>query len=110
MNEQFGITISVQLLARRLGEYTVYVFKDLDTLQLITVTKLPNWQGEPDIDIGKEGFLTYHFVRADKDSWRDKVTGELVNYKFSGNYYQSFLPNSPGIKDNTAALNGLVVG
>lgn len=110
MSEQFGITISVQLVARRLGEYTVYVFKNLDTNYLITVTKLPNWQGEPDINIGEKGYLTYEFISASKDTWINKETGEVLNYKYSGNYYRSFLPNSHEIKENIISLGGLIVG
>jgi len=110
MDEQFGITISVQLLARRLGEYTVYVFKNLDNLQLITVTKLPNWQGEPDINIGQKGYLTYEFINAGLDTWCNKETGEVLNYRYSGNYYRSFLPNSHEIKNETLIQSVLKVG
>jgi len=110
MDKQFGTTISVQLLARRLGEYTVYVFKNLDTLQLITVTKLPNWQGEPDIIMGVKGYLTYEFINAKTDTWCDKETGECINYKYSGNYYRSFLPDLHEIKNETLVQSVLKVG
>lgn len=108
--EQFGTTVNVQLLARRLGEYTVYVFKNLETGALLTVTRLPNWQDEPDVDVGTIGFLTYQFVQANKDSWRNKDSAELINYRFSANYYHSFIPSSHEIKDDTVVRRELLVG
>ena len=71
MIEQNGITIFSQLVAKRPGTYTVYVFKNLDTNEYITCTKCFNWS-TPDIDVGQQGFLTYKFVRAGKDSWFNK--------------------------------------
>lgn len=107
--EHFGTTINVQLVAKRLGEYTVYIFKNLENSQFITVTKLPNWQDAPDINIGSQGFLTYIFVRADKDTWVNKLTGETISYKCSANYYQSFIPSSHVINNNIVTPRELLV-
>lgn len=107
--EQFGTTIRVKLVARRLGEYTVYIFQDLDKFCYITVTKLPNWQGEPDIRIGDTGYLTYKFIIADKDTWVDKTTGEVCFYRYSGNHYLSFIPDSHVINNNIASPKDLLV-
>lgn len=107
--EQFGTTINVQLVAKRPGDYIVYVFKDLLTKQFITVTKLPNWQESPDINVGSEGFLTYIFIRADQDTWVNKLTGEVLPYRYSANYYQSFIPSSHVINNNIVTPKDLLV-
>ena len=106
--EQYGETINVRLMAKRTGNYTVYVFKNLDTEGYITVTKCPNWSDE-EIDVGQEGFLTYKFVKALKETWTDRVTMQEVLYQYSANYYLSFIPCSYVVKDGTVVSTELFV-
>jgi len=106
--EQHGITISVQLMAKRAGNYTVYIFKNLETNEYITVTKCPNWIDD-EVDVGQEGFLTYKFVQAFKETWINKDTGEEVHYQYSANYYLSFIPLTHVIKDGSVISKELYV-
>ena len=106
--EQHGITINTQLMAKRVGNYTVYVFKNLETSSYITVTKCPNWN-DKEIDVGQEGFLTYRYVRAYVDIWYDKATGSDVYNQYSGNYYLSFIPSSYVVKDGSVVSTELFV-
>ena len=53
----------VKLIAVRDGNYTVYVFQDVETFEYIMCTRLPNWK-IPDIELGVEGFLQYQIVNA----------------------------------------------
>lgn len=95
-------------MAKRPGNYTVYVFKNLDNSEYITVTKCPNWE-DPEIDVGQEGFLTFKFVKAFQDTWVNKMTGEIISYQYSANYYLSFLPSSHVIKDGSIVSRELYV-
>lgn len=106
--EQIGITINVQLVAKKAGNYTVYIFKNLETLEYITVTKCPNW-ADDEVDVGQEGFLTYKFVRAFKETWINKNTGEEVFYQYSANYYLSFIPQTHVIKNGSIITKELYV-
>jgi len=106
--EQHGETISCQLMAKRTGNYTVYVFKNLETNNYITVTKCPNWEDD-EIDVGQEGFLTFRFVRAFQEKWTDKFTMKEIFYQYSANYYLSFIPSSYVVKDGTVISTELFV-
>lgn len=106
--EQYGETINARLVAKRAGNYTVYIFKNLDTEGYITVTKCPNW-ADDEIEVGQEGFLNFRFVRAFHEKWTDKVTMEEVFYQYSANYYLSFIPCSYVVKDGTVVSTELFV-
>jgi len=99
MIEQHGITLFSQLVAKKTGIYTVYIFKNLDTDRYLACTKCPNWNTS-EIDIGQQGFLTYKFVEAGKDSWINKETGEYISYQYSANYFLEFIPSSHVIANN----------
>jgi len=107
--EQHGITINVILRAKRLGDYTVFIFENLINSELICVTKLPNWQGYNEINIGEEGFLTYIFINALTDMWKDKNTGTMISYKYSGNYFQSFISDDHIVKNDKTVHKELLV-
>ena len=51
----------VKLIAIRDGQYTVYVFQEVDTSEYIMCTRLPNWR-VPDLELGTIGFLQYQIV------------------------------------------------
>lgn len=86
-------TIHGELLAQKLGQYTIYVFKTSDN-KLIMCTKLPNW-GFYDIKIGDVGFLTYNVIIAG-ETYYDSNTGETKKYKYSNIYFKDFIKD---IKD-----------
>ena len=106
--EHHGITISVKLRAKRPGEYTVYIFEDKTTSELICVTKLPNWQDSKEIEIGEEGFLTYVFINSMEDQWKDK-DGNSNYYRYSANYFQSFLPEQHEVKNGETVVKTLLI-
>lgn len=85
-NELSGVSevtqCEAQLLSKRLGECTVYVFKNLENNILVTVTDQSN-SGEADLIAGTKGVLVYEFI---------KVGKETVDYKFTGNYLRAFTP------------------
>lgn len=103
-----GITINVILRAKRPGDYTVFIFENKINSELICITKLPNWQGDNEIDVGQEGFLTYVFINALIDVWKNE-NGSLINYKYSGNYYQSFIFDIHTIKDEKVVYKELLI-
>lgn len=106
--DQHGITIHVILRAKRLGDYTVFIFENLVTSELICVTKLPNWQGDCEIDVGEDGFLTYVFINALTDQWKNE-DGIMISYRYSGNYFQSFISNSHIIKNGEVVQKELLI-
>ena len=62
-------TVLVELVAKREGQYTNYVFKNLDEPEnswdrYIQVTRLPNWECYEKMDLGVQGFLTFEPVEA----------------------------------------------
>lgn len=98
MEEQDGITINATLVAKRESDYTVYVFKNQANNEYISCTKCPNWTTK-EINVGQEGFLTYKFVKAGKDSWYSKTDGLLVAYQYTANYFLDFIPSSHVIRN-----------
>ena len=106
--EKHGITIHALLKAKRLGDYTVFIFEDVATSELICVTKLPNWQDYKEIEIGDDGFLTYVFINATVDKWRDH-SGNTINYRYSGNYFQTFIHNEHTIKNGEVIRKELLI-
>lgn len=97
------------LMAKRENFYTVYVFKILNTNKFITVSKPPNWNTD-NISVGQEGFLTYKFVQAGKDTWWSKEEGLFKAYQYSANYFLDFIPTSHVIANNIVTEKKLVIG
>jgi hypothetical protein len=95
-------------MAKRPGDYTVYIFRNISNGEYLTVTKCPNWS-DPEIDVGQEGYLTFKFVKAYEDTWVDGSTLSSIHYKYSANYYLSFLPSSHVIKDGSIVKKELYV-
>lgn len=73
------------------GDYTTYVFENLNTGEYLICTKLPRWESIK-INIGDVGFLQYLEVIAGKTVWYDKLSEKEINYKYSGIYFQKFIP------------------
>lgn len=94
MNE---IAINATLVAKKLGLYTVYVFKNLDTQEYLMCTKLPNWDFG-DINIGTSGFLTYENAIAGEKYFNPKTqTHEIYNY--TKMYFKNFIEDMPVNKE-----------
>jgi hypothetical protein len=90
--EQSPLCIKAKLLAIREGIYITYVFQNMDNIkQYIMCTKCPNWN-IPDFAIGMEGFLSYKFVQAGRDSWYSTKDMEFYPYQYTANYFQDFVP------------------
>lgn len=79
----------VKLLAIREDTYTMYVFQDLDNMEFIMCTRLPNWQ-TPNITIGSEGYLQYNIVTAG-ESYYHPDTDTNVKYNYTNSYYVNFV-------------------
>lgn len=86
------ITIYAQLLDYRedSGNYVVYVFKDLNSKQLVSCVRLPNWDA-PTIRLKDIGYLMFREVEAGKDFWFNKATNASIPYFYSGVYFINFV-------------------
>ena len=76
------------------GQYTVYVFKNLDEtdnslLRYITVTKLPNWNCKS-LEIGSTGYIECEYVNAG-DSYYETATGNVQKYNYTVCYLINFI-------------------
>ncbi len=81
-----------ELIALRedIGNYIVYVFRDLDTNEYEMCTRLPNWN-EPNLQIGDRGYVEIEDVYAGYSTYLDIKTGEICAYKYDNNYFRSFV-------------------
>lgn len=71
--------------------YTIYVFRDLDTLEYFMCCRFPNWETRP-LQINEEGYVEYRIVIAGKDHWYDKINDVLIPYKYDGYHFINFVP------------------
>lgn len=88
------ITLHVKLIAgsRDLGDYTTYVFENLDSKtyedQYIMCVKFPNWN-QAEINIGDVGFVHVRYVKEGISQWYD---GEKMNvYKYTNIVFLKFV-------------------
>lgn len=86
----YGEAVAIQQ-----GQYSLYVFKNLDEkdnslLRYITVTRVPNWNG-PDIKIGDKGYVECEYVNAG-DSYFQVSTGNMETYNYTVCYFLHFIP------------------
>ena len=91
-----------KLVAIQPGQYTLYVFKNLDEpdnslLRYITVTKLPNWN-LPNISIGDEGYIECDYVNA-RDVYFHTSTGKQEIYNYTVCYLINFIYKQEEIKE-----------
>lgn len=109
------IVLRAKLLAERKGDYTVYVFLNLDhrsydeTNLYIMCTKCPNWENNDDLKIGQEGFLKYKPVNAGIDTWYDHKTMQNSRYKYSANYFMEFIPITHVIDNDKIILKDQIL-
>lgn len=92
----------VELLAIREGEYTMYVFQNIETQKYIMCTRLPNWQ-VPEVNIGDIGFLEYQIVKAG-ESYYNPGTEISVLYKYSNVYFINFVLRNKILNNNEIIL------
>ena len=84
-------TIRSELVATQYdAQYTIYVFKNLDTNEYYMCTRLPNWETPP-IQIGEKGFVHYKIVIAGKDTWYDKINNVHIPYNYDGYHFVNFV-------------------
>jgi hypothetical protein len=95
------LVVLARLLAIREGQYTVYVFKNLETNSYIMCTRLPNWH-TPNIMIGSEGFLSYNEVTAGEEYYHPVTEVKLV-YNYSNVYFINFVQKQE-IENNNIIL------
>lgn len=79
----------VILLAVREGNYTMFVFQDVNSKQYIMCTRLPNWQ-TPEVKVGDHGFLEYQEVKAGEDYY-NPATQTTEHYSYSNIYFMNFV-------------------
>jgi len=77
------------------GSYVKYVFEDLlftnRKHQFITMTKCPNWNSQEIIPM-QEGFVTYKYVEAGKDTYWCNQAQTYKLYSYTAIYFLSFVP------------------
>lgn len=95
-------TIHAKLKTKQEGQYTLYVFDDLeqplDSIdKYITVVRLPNWTSKlPDID--ECGYLQFEIVNSGEKYYR-RDTGEICLYNYTNNYFINFIPENEKINN-----------
>ena len=85
----FGEVVAIQP-----GQYTVYVFKNLDEpknslLRYISTTVLPNWNCEK-LSIGDTGYFECEYVNAG-DPYFKVSTGNMETYNYTVCYLINFI-------------------
>lgn len=89
-----------EVVAARPGQYTMYVFKNLDEpnnsiLRYFTVTQPPNWN-IPTLSIGNIGFVECDYVNAG-DEYYQSSSGEKQTYNYTVCYMLNFIEQQPKI-------------
>ena len=79
----------VELLAKKIGHYSLYAFKNLENNTFIMCTVLPRWD-MPDMQIGEKGFLKYQIVKAGEPYYNPN-TDTFIKYKYTNQYFMSFI-------------------
>lgn len=82
------LTKFVKLIALRQGEYTNYVFKDLESDEYFFCSRMPNWQ-VPEVQINEKGFVQIKDVKAGEEYVMPD--GSKHNYKYNCRYFINFV-------------------
>lgn len=90
-----------EVVAIQPGQYTLYVFKNLDEnenslLRYITVTKLPNWNCR-NLSIGDKGYIECDYVNAG-DPYFQVSTGQQSTYNYTVCYLINFIYKQEEVK------------
>lgn len=91
----------VELVAVRQSQYTMYVFKKLNSDGYIMCTRLPSWN-TPNISIGEKGFLNYQIVKAG-EFYYNPTTDKTEKYRYSNIYFMNFI-NKSEVKENSIII------
>jgi len=88
------VTYLGEVVAIQPGQYTNYVFKNLDEsdnslLRYITVTRLPNWNCK-NLEIGDTGYFECDYVNAG-DNYYQTSTGNTGTYNYTVCYLLNFI-------------------
>ena len=90
-----------KLLTKREDNYSLFVFQDLDTLEYVMCTRLPNWN-IPKIDVGDIGYVKIQKVKAGESYFH--VATQLTNiFNYSNIYLLNFI-NEINITDTNLIL------
>lgn len=97
------ITLHAQLMAKcvDIGNYTTYVFKNLESTsydtEYIMCVQFPNWD-QFDIQIGDKGFVNVRYVQEGVSQWYD---GDKMNfYKYTNIIFLKFIKEPNEIKND----------
>lgn len=90
-----------EVVAIQPGQYTLYVFKNLDEgnnslLRYITTTQLPNWNC-PKLSIGDVGYVECEYVNAG-DEYLKVSTGTVETYNYTVCYLINFIYKQKEVK------------
>ena len=95
------ITYLGEVVAIQPGQYTLYVFKNLDEekgsiLRYITATRLPNWNCK-DLKVGDIGYFECEYVNAG-DPYYQASTGNMETYNYTVCYLINFIEKQKDIE------------
>lgn len=84
--------IKARLVASREdpGDYTKYVFQNVETGSYVLCTKFPNWDTPP-IQLNETGYLKYKEIIAGRETWYDHVNNMYIPYKFDADQFIDFI-------------------
>ena len=90
-----------EVVAVRLGQYSNYVFKNLDEqnnslLRYFTVTKVPNWNCK-ELEIGDIGYVECEYVNAG-ETYFQASTGNIETYNYTVCYLINFIEKQEKIE------------
>ncbi len=95
MGREITIHGTLVALSEDVGNYTVYVFENLDAVdegnKYIMCTRLPNWN-QADLVIGDTGYISFKEITAGLDKWYNERTQEMLDYRYSQVYFIKFVP------------------
>ena len=88
----------VKVLAKREDQYSLFVFKDLESNELIMCTKLPNWN-MPNLEVGEIGFIKLEKVSAGENFYNPD-DGSEGTYRYNNVYLHNFVRESDIMESN----------
>lgn len=92
------LTIKVKFICKKIGIYSNYVFQDMNNMQYIMCTVLPNWD-VPIINSDDIGFLTFEYAQRG-ETYLDKNLQEQ-RYKYTKFYFKDFIKELPDLENIT---------
>lgn len=94
-------TYHSKLLANKKGNYSLYVFLDLDSKEYIMCTLLPNWDLD-ELCINDTGYLNVDII-SPGDSYINSF-GNIEKYKYPNIYIKTFVKENKDINDHKIVL------